>query len=400
MGSSRVRADYAGLQNIAKSFNQQADAVRQTLTNIQGAQQTLEGGDWVGRGATVFYQEMNSAVLPSLKRLGSALENAAQVTQKISKIMKQAEDDASRLFSAEAAALAAALGGGAAAAAGSGGSSGSGGSGGASGSGGSGGSSGASGSGAAVGPTTSGPFHLGPPQRPNIRHDNGFLDSFPTREPTLGDRANLLLWRGKLEAAEAFRPDLADGTAAYRHFLDGNGADRQFSYERFVENDPSGQTTLNNLIADAQRNAETLGQGRTNFSLSSEAYSVGGNDARFPYPQTENWQKAIGGHSVWTSADVQVTGTGSNRTYTMTMTVHAEDRYNFNPGAQDIATGIPDDANGQFELTGLAHQYTNRGELTRVITWREGDIANAEVVDLDTSRNRRPGDNVRARNRI
>jgi hypothetical protein len=56
----------------------------------------------------------------------------------------------------------------------------------------------------------------------------------------------------------------------------------------------------------------------------------------------------------------------------MTMTVHAEDRYNFNPGAADIATGTPDGANGRFEQTGLAHQYTNSGSLEREVSWSQG----------------------------
>ena len=105
--------------------------------------------------------------------------------------------------------------------------------------------------------------------------------------------------------------------------------------------------------------------------MTSDVYSAGGSDPRFPYPETENWQKAIGGHPVWTSADVQVTGAAPNRNFTMTITLHAEDRHNFNPGAADINTGVPDSANGVFEVTGQARQYTNYGELTRVVTWRE-----------------------------
>jgi hypothetical protein len=203
-----------------------------------------------------------------------------------------------------------------------------------------------------------------------------------------------------LEGSEVLRPDLVDANAAYRHFLDGDGTDRQFSYERYIENDPSGQTTLNNLIADAQKNVEVLGANRDSFSITSDAYAMGGGDPRFPYPQTENWQKTIGAHIAWTSADVQATGTGPDRTYTMTITAHVEDRYNFNPGAQDIATGIPDSDNGTFEVTGLAHQYMNYSTVTRTVTWKAGDAAHPQIVDTDTSRNRMPSDNRRVRNRL
>ncbi len=96
-----------------------------------------------------------------------------------------------------------------------------------------------------------------------------------------------------------------------------------------------------------------------------------GNSDKFPYPTTENWQKAIGGHQIWMSATVSVKP-GDSPSFSMRMTLHAEDRYNFNPGAEDIATGTPDAANGRFELTGLAHQYMNYATLERDVTWTGG----------------------------
>lgn len=83
----------------------------------------------------------------------------------------------------------------------------------------------------------------------------------------------------------------------------------------------------------------------------------------------------------------------------MTMTLHAEDRYNFNPGAQDIATGIPDEDNGIFEITELAHQYDHFSELVRRIQW-----TGVNPVGFSTSSNhqrqRQPQDNRRVRNRL
>jgi hypothetical protein len=53
------------------------------------------------------------------------------------------------------------------------------------------------------------------------------------------------------------------------------------------------------------------------------------------------------------------------RSFDVEMTIHAEDMYNFNPGDSDIATGTPDSANGRFEITGLGHEYLNRGTFTQ-----------------------------------
>ena len=52
----------------------------------------LKGGDWVGKGADKFYGEMDSAVLPALKRLITALETAQRVTRQISKIHKDTKE--------------------------------------------------------------------------------------------------------------------------------------------------------------------------------------------------------------------------------------------------------------------------------------------------------------------
>jgi hypothetical protein len=250
----------------------------------------------------------------------------------------------------------------------------------------------------------SGRYRVGPPERPPIHEDNGFLDTFLPQAPTASDRLALAEWRAKLEAAEAFRPDLADATAAYRHFLYGLGKDRSFSYERYVHNDSSGKQALQSILDDLKYQVEVIGHNRDRFQVTSDAYAIGGPDPAFPYPATENWQKAIGAHYAWVSAEVAVhTDPDDLRdVFEATVTIHAEDKYNFNPGAQDIATGIPDSANGRFEITGLAHQYTNYATLVRHVIWKEGDGSPAQTNGGSSSREdtRRPADNRRLRNRF
>lgn len=98
MPALRVRADYERLVKIAAIFDQQATNNRQILQQLQSKLNILQSGMWIGRGATAFYQEMESAILPSFKRLVAALEAANQTTTKISQIMRQAEEEAARLF--------------------------------------------------------------------------------------------------------------------------------------------------------------------------------------------------------------------------------------------------------------------------------------------------------------
>jgi len=110
----RIRADYDQLGQVAQGFGAAAESAGATLQSLQQTMQVLEGGDWAGQGAKAFYQEMGQYVLPSLKRLTSALQAAQQVSQAISREMKEAEDAAAAVFRAVGAAGAAGSLGGAA----------------------------------------------------------------------------------------------------------------------------------------------------------------------------------------------------------------------------------------------------------------------------------------------
>lgn len=170
------------------------------------------------------------------------------------------------------------------------------------------------------------------------------------------------------------------------------------SYERYVMNDVSGQTTLRNAILDAQYAAIDLwashGQPKQ-FELTGPAIPCGSNDPylrkTFPYPASENWQKAIGAHVIWLSGSVSAEsfqGTTKPR-FKMRLVLHAEDQYNFNPGQNDLATGIPDDENGRFVVVGLAHGYRNKATLSRSFDWVGSDLGVASM-GLNVRINQRP----------
>ena len=117
MSAPRFRGDYDALNQIAQVFAQEADACRQTLRAVKSAKEVLANGDWIGQGATAYYQEMDSSILPTLQRLTAALDNASQVTTKIVAVVRQAEADAAACFKLDGAGAAVAAAGIAAAAA-------------------------------------------------------------------------------------------------------------------------------------------------------------------------------------------------------------------------------------------------------------------------------------------
>lgn len=102
MPAARVRADYEQLKRIAQMFAQQSEACNQTLRSLQTSKDTLQRGDWVGRGAKAFYAEMDSAILPSLSRLVAALDQSSRAVATIHDLIWQAEQDAAALFRLEA----------------------------------------------------------------------------------------------------------------------------------------------------------------------------------------------------------------------------------------------------------------------------------------------------------
>jgi WXG100 family type VII secretion target len=98
VATKKFRGDYDQLNQIAQTFARQADSSKQMRQNIQEAANLLENGHWVGKAADKFYQELNSAVLPSLNRLARALQTASRTTRQINQIIQQAENDAALLF--------------------------------------------------------------------------------------------------------------------------------------------------------------------------------------------------------------------------------------------------------------------------------------------------------------
>lgn len=256
-------------------------------------------------------------------------------------------------------------------------------------------------------------YSLAAPVRPQMNFDNGFLDQNARRAPTLGDHAMRKFWQAAVIAVETaqgvpFVPhnDIPDALAAYRHFLYGKGRTRTLSYERYVANDASGKRTLRACIQEVKKAvfliymSRPAGQ-RASFAFTGTAIAAGGKDHRFPYPETENWQKAIGAHYLWISGNAAVTETVADPLFTVDFTIHMEDRYNFNPGQQDIATSVPDAWNGQLSVSGLGHQYNNVAELSRKVTWSGSPGGSVhEVEGAPWLRQRMPSGNRRLRNRL
>ena len=220
-----------------------------------------------------------------------------------------------------------------------------------------------------AGPLPDGPaFAVGPPTRPDLTFDEDFPGE--PASPGVADWLARARWRSQLFGGELVRSDLDDATTLYRHYWEGDGAPVRVDYAEGYREDGAVRETVDVLSAGAARWADLAARSGAegSFSLSSDAAQAGDVLGRYP-ADTENWQKTLGGYQVWTSADVDV----SDGRVRMEVTVHAEDRYNFNAGQNDIATEAPDDANVRFAQVGWAEGFQVTGEVTQVYEWDVGE---------------------------
>jgi len=92
--AGKIQARYDDLTDVANRFSQEAAEIEQMTQQVQSAMGNLEGGGWIGQAADAFFAEMNDEVLPAVKRLSEALEEANSSTKQISDIISNAEQEA------------------------------------------------------------------------------------------------------------------------------------------------------------------------------------------------------------------------------------------------------------------------------------------------------------------
>ena len=94
-----IRASHDELPRMSKAFGSESARVKSTIDRLNRVIQVLEGGDWIGEGATAFFNEMRSEVMPALVRLMKALESGASVAEQINRIIEEIEQGCAHFFS-------------------------------------------------------------------------------------------------------------------------------------------------------------------------------------------------------------------------------------------------------------------------------------------------------------
>jgi len=89
-----IRVDYEQLDQVAALAGQEASNMAELYMRINEGVEQLRGG-WGGDAAAKFFDEMDSFVMPNLKKLYDAFDSAQSQIKTISQKFSEAEQQAS-----------------------------------------------------------------------------------------------------------------------------------------------------------------------------------------------------------------------------------------------------------------------------------------------------------------
>jgi WXG100 family type VII secretion target len=98
-----IQAEYDYLADFMRSFSEEADGITELDRMIQRSLNMLRNGGWTGEASQAFLAEMDSVVLPAVRRLIAALHESSSATRRLSEIFQDAEEEAGALFQGKAA---------------------------------------------------------------------------------------------------------------------------------------------------------------------------------------------------------------------------------------------------------------------------------------------------------
>lgn len=223
---------------------------------------------------------------------------------------------------------------------------------------------------------TSNGYTVGKVPERQFNFDNDFPFGSKKGQDTWSDHKSWWKWEAMLRGAQTLRPDLDDALPMYEHYRDKSGTSMTFDFEEGYKEDAGIRREVNGEMSRTLTSAnELVKEGHTSIDFHSGVKESGKNN----YPETENWQKTVGGYSYYSDSQLKVDGD----TVTLTTTMAAKDRWNFDRKKQDMGTGVPDSENGRFEELGWAKSFETSGTVTRTYTWKVGE--EPPIVDDNTN---------------
>lgn len=95
--ADKTIVDYEQLREFAKKFANEGEVLAQLTSQIRQSVNDLKG-EWIGAGSDAFFDEMETELLPALKRLHEAMTFSGATVNNISKIYRSAEEEGSNFI--------------------------------------------------------------------------------------------------------------------------------------------------------------------------------------------------------------------------------------------------------------------------------------------------------------
>jgi WXG100 family type VII secretion target len=95
--ADKTIVDYEQLRSISKKFSNEGEALAQLTAQVRQSVHNLKS-EWIGAGSDAFFEEMETEILPALKRLHEAMTFSAETVNIINKLYRSAEEEGSNVI--------------------------------------------------------------------------------------------------------------------------------------------------------------------------------------------------------------------------------------------------------------------------------------------------------------
>ncbi|MFN8468719.1 MAG: WXG100 family type VII secretion target [Caldilineaceae bacterium] len=333
MANQIVQAQYEQLDSAAHRFDQQAQSCAHLLEQVAQRADVLRQGSWVGKGSDAFVREIDSVVVPALRRLGSALVDAEKTLVDIKVVLQTADEEAAKPFRAVHA------------------------------------GSGTDAKPAQVSAAPASQVNTGlppPPPPPPAPASGDGSAPHGSVTVTAQDHANRELFFGVADGADAIGMDNA--ARNMRHYLDNSGQPLNVDPRAMLNDLPelrkkANRAFQNDLIDGVTQRIQNDFTGQPmRFQLTTQWQPYYATKA-----ESQDWFYATGGFSYAYGADVTVTPGADDKPHvSIDYQMHVFDRYNWDKGkGVDIGPFRVGDAQlGRLHEAGIAQEYELRGSTT------------------------------------
>ena len=98
MTAPRIEINFHELDEIHRQFDAASQQIELALRRVIRVAEELEARGWEGKGAAAFFDELHHVLLPRVRRLIAALNDAGRDTLRIAELLQEAEQHGADAF--------------------------------------------------------------------------------------------------------------------------------------------------------------------------------------------------------------------------------------------------------------------------------------------------------------